>query len=464
MNRRLLSLGGLAVGLGLIALSDHLGWLWLGLLLVGGVAARFGAAGPPLSGSRAESLPEDDAAPGAGEPPAWPSEETRETAGAHRQRLVGLLLVLGGFLLLGGETGRWSLGEIRSAATASRAGERGTTKIAALRPSRTLPAAVLVTVGLLALGRLPPFPGGSGAPSSPPGTPSAAPSPLAPDHPGTIEFVSRLAVTAALWRVAARTVVLVEPRTETLLASLAMLGWMMVILRLVGDTGDDAAGNEHSRDLVGRPLVDWTSVVWLTAVAVGSWEGGHPDAALTGQSVLPSAATALILCALGDLLAWGVLRLIDGEAPSLSRGAAVLRRIGAAAWLGFPLGPGFWGRMWLLAACFSCTHTAPLTGVPEFHTGFQLLALALLVGWLTGTIVGVGELGSDPPVGGVRTEPPRPLPPLFTTRPGSRPPGGSFLSPRWRSRVAFAVVLLLASLGLYPRPLLAWLCAWQGAL
>lgn len=466
MNWRLLLLGGLAVGLGLIALSDHLGWLWVGLLLVSGVTVRFGAVGRPRSRSRTESRTSHVSTPGgagADGLPDRPREETWEAAGAQRQRLVGLLLVLAGFLLLRGETGRWSLGEIRAAATTSRAGERGTTTIAAPRSGLTLPAAVLVTVGLVALGRFPPFPGGRGE-SSPRRWTAAAPVSPLPDQPGAIELGVRLAVTAVLWRVAARTVVLVEPRTETLLISLAVLGWMTVILRLVGGAAEDAAGDEGSRGLAGRPSVDWASAVWLTAVAVGSWEGGHPRAALTGQSVLPSAATALILCVLGDLLAWGVLRVVNGGPLALSGGGAVVQRIGAAAWLGFPLGPGFWGRMWLLVACCSCTHTAPLTGVPEFHTGFQLLAFVLLVGWLTGSLVGVGQLEYDQPLRGARTEPWRAFTPLFPPPPGARSPGDAFLPPHWRSWLALAALLLLVLLGLFPRPLLVWLCAWQGGL
>lgn len=354
--------------------------------------------------------------------------------------LAGLLLVLAGFFLLGVETGSWSLEEIRSTATASRAGERGATTAAVPSSGWSLPAAVLVTVGLVAFGRFPPFPGGSRESLRSRGTGDHPHSP-APDQPGAIDIVSRVVMTAALWRVSAQTLVLVEPQTETLLVSLAVLGWVTVMLRLFHETADDAADNEQATGLIGRPFVDGTSAVWLTAVAVGSWEAAHPPAALSAQSVLPSAATALILSLVGDLLAWGVLRAAEGEPPSRSGAAVFAQWIGAAAWLGFPLGPGFWGRMWLLTAGLSCTHAAPLTGVPEFHAGFQLLALALLVGWLTATSVGLGRLWHGELEGGALAEP-----------------------PRWRSWLSAAAALLLGLLGLYPRPLLAWLCAWQGGL
>lgn len=438
MNPRLLILGGLAVSLALTTLSDHLGWLWLGLLL-GVVSSRGGVAIHAPARSRGAKPAKDDAAAVRIESSSEPREATWEAAGMQRQMLAGLLLVLAGFVLLGVETGRWSLEEIRSLAAAAPAGERKATT-AAITPSRwSLASAVLATVGLVALGRFPPFPGARREPLQSQET-GADLLTGRPDQPGAIDLVSRVVVTAALWRVAARTLVLVEPRTETLLISLSVLGWVTVLLRLFSLTPDAAADDEPFRGLLARPLTDGITSVWLTAVAVGSWEAAHPSAALTTQSLLPSAWTALILAGLGDLLAWGVLNLVQAGPRPFSRTAVVAQGIGAAAWLGFPLGPGFWGRMWLLTACLSCTHTAPLTGVPEFHAGFQLLALVLLMGWLTSTSVGLGRL---PPRGA----------------------GGALLAapPRWRSWLAVAAAVLLVLLGLCPRPLLVWLCALQGA-
>jgi hypothetical protein len=440
MKQRLLILGGLAVSLALTTLSDHLGWFWVGLLLLGVVSARCGVVIPDPARSRGEKPAKDDAAAGRIESPAEPREATWDAAGLQRQMLAGLLLVLAGFVLLGLETGRWSLEEIRSLAAASPAGERKATT-AAITPARwSLASAVLVTVGLVALGRFPPFPGARREPLRSQET-GADLHTRTPDQPGTIDLVSQVVVTAALWRVAARTLVLVEPRSETLLISLAVLGWVTVLLRLCTQTSDEAADDEPSRVLLARPLTDGIAAIWLTAVAVGSWEAAHPSAALTTQSLLPSAWTALILAGLGDLLAWGVLNLVQAGPRPFSRAAVVAHGIGAAAWLGFPLGPGFWGRMWLLTACLSCTHTAPLTGVPEFHAGFQLLSLVLLMGWLTSTSVGLGRLL---PAGA----------------------GGAPLAAplRWRSWLAVASALLLVLLGLCPRPLLVWLCALQGAL
>jgi NADH-quinone oxidoreductase subunit N len=132
----------------------------------------------------------------------------------------------------------------------------------------------------------------------------------------------------------------------------------------------------------------------LGGIAVALWEAAHPGQRLTGSDGLPGGAAAALFSLSSDaLLSCGVFAVLaylaSEERPieELDDLAGLLRTEPAAAvcltvlligLAGLPLLPGFWGRLWVVAAALGTlgeTSAGNLQPVP--HGGFLALAIVI---------------------------------------------------------------------------------------
>lgn len=266
----------------------------------------------------------------------------------------GAMLALAGLGTLWYATGETSLAAIRAA---------GVRDLALMPPDwrasdSLLVSGVFATVGLLALGGFSPFHRWSPRNES---LPSAAASVL-----------RRLTALAILLQLVSRTLPLLDPRAETILIALALIGWIVPLI------------TRRPTMTSATDVFVLQSQAWLAGLCVVAWETTHAGHSLSIQSAVPDGVRATLFCMAADVLAYAVC-LTASTGGLTSRGGGISAGVARAALAGFPPFPGFWGRLWLLIACIFSHQIAPLSGVPDIHFAMMALAVALVLGtWNSG--------------------------------------------------------------------------------
>ena len=275
--------------------------------------------------------------------------------------LVGAALLVGGIVCLEQFSGQSALSGMHELA---RQIDRGLAVSTAGPNNLSLAGIVGVSFGLLVLGRFVPT--------------FLSPDQQTVDSDPAVELLPRIVAIVAMVRVISHTFSLLDPRAEQIILTLTVITMLLSIARLVN--------TEEGR--AREPLIfSQATISWLATAAVAAWETRNVTGSLSVQSQLPSAISVLTFFIVIDSLA-----LVVTSRPSVAQYDQSRSRrsipsvlsswsnsVGRLTLLGLPPLPRFWGRLWLLMACFSVHHHSTLTGLPQAHWGFLALGLLLVI-------------------------------------------------------------------------------------